>query len=302
MDDKFLRHHKTIRALRAGAEALQMWVALRSYVANNETDGEIPNEDIDDLPGAPKNPRKWLSVLVECGKPIDGGRGAGLVDPIPTGWKLHNYEKRGLTREQIETAREKARTRKEHWKERQSGTQPERRSERVPNDTGTSPRVRAPAGALPSSPIPSHPTEGTDRARNVQPVISAGRRQELSLQQASPEDVEVFEAWRERFNMPDAHFTADRALPLEQRRTEDMTQQDALDALVGAETDEWFTRQGHKLRLVFCDRERFETYRNIGRDIRAGRPPPPKSGVMKNAAPRQPDSGYRPSRYATEIK
>jgi hypothetical protein len=53
MDDKFLGHHKTIRALRAGAEALQMWLALRNYVAHNETDGEIPDEDIDDLPGAP---------------------------------------------------------------------------------------------------------------------------------------------------------------------------------------------------------------------------------------------------------
>lgn len=155
MDDKFLGHHKVIRALRAGAEALLMWVALRSYVAHNETDGDVPDEDIDDLPGAPKNPRKWLKVLVECGKPTTGGRGAGLVEQTSTGWRFHNYEKRGLTRQQIETAREKAKARKEQWKERQGGTQPERRSERVPNTDGTSPRVGAPAGALPSHPIPS---------------------------------------------------------------------------------------------------------------------------------------------------
>lgn len=162
MDDKFLAHHKTVRALRAGAEALQMWVALRTYVANNESDGVIPDGDIDDLPGAPKNPRKWLTVLVECGKPAIGGKpqGAGLVDSLQGAWKLHNYEKRGLTRAQIDAKRDADRTRKERWKERQDGTHPERRSTTVPNasgtPSGTSPRVCAPAGALPSHPIPSH--------------------------------------------------------------------------------------------------------------------------------------------------
>jgi hypothetical protein len=160
MDDKFLGHHKTIRALRAGAEALQMWLALRNYVAHNETDGEIPDEDIDDLPGAPAEPRKWLKVLVECGKPQPGGtRLAGLVDPCPCGWKMHNYEKHGLTRQQIEHARKKAKERKDRYRDRQDGTGEERRSESVPDGDGTEdeqgPRGYAPARALPSHPLPS---------------------------------------------------------------------------------------------------------------------------------------------------
>jgi hypothetical protein len=156
MDDKFLGHHKTVRALRAGAEALQMWIALRSYVANNESDGFIPDEDIDDLPGAPKEPRRWLQVLVECGKPLGGGaRGAGLVDSVPDGWSLHNYAKHGLMRAQIEAKRAADRARKERWNERHSGTHAERRSDTVPDDGGTGPRARVPAGALPSHPLPS---------------------------------------------------------------------------------------------------------------------------------------------------
>jgi hypothetical protein len=118
MDDGFLNHHKTKRALRAGAEALQMWLALRSYVALNESDGVIPDEDIDDLDNAPAEPRKWLEVLVNCGKPLAGDkRGAGLVDKHATGWVLHNYKKYGLTKKQIQERREAAKERQRRWRE-----------------------------------------------------------------------------------------------------------------------------------------------------------------------------------------
>lgn len=135
MDDGFLGHHKTVRAIRKGPEALQMWVALRTYVAKNTTNGTVPDEDIDDLPQAPKNPRKWLQVLVECGKPVGGGiRAPGLVDPICDGqWKLHNYERHGLPADEIQRRKEAARERKKKWHEKRSGTEPERRPERVPN-------------------------------------------------------------------------------------------------------------------------------------------------------------------------
>lgn len=153
IDDKFLGHHKTKRALRKGAEALQMWLALRTYVATNETDGFIPDEDIDDLSGAPRSPRKWLRVLVECGKPLTGGgRGAGLVDPVENGWRLHNYGKHGLTREQIEARRKATRERVERWRNKTHG-----------NATSNAPKVdvsnasgNAVTNGSPSHPIPSH--------------------------------------------------------------------------------------------------------------------------------------------------
>jgi hypothetical protein len=97
---------------------------------------------------------------VECGKPQPGGtRLAGLVDPCPCGWKMHNYEKHGLTRQQIEHARKKAKERKDRYRDRQDGTGEERRSESVPDGDGTEdeqgPRGYAPARALPSHPLPS---------------------------------------------------------------------------------------------------------------------------------------------------
>lgn len=154
VDDSFLGHHKTVRALRSGAEALQMWCALRHYVAVNNTDGVIPDEDINDLPHAPKSPRKWLRVLVECGKPMgDGERGDGLVDPHAAGWRLHDYQDHGLSSTEILKRKEDARERKRRWKERQSGTH----TEHVPNASRTT-NERPP---IPSHPIPSPSQEGT---------------------------------------------------------------------------------------------------------------------------------------------
>jgi len=121
MDDQFLGHHKTKRAMRVGLEALLMWFALRTYVSINLTDGFIPDEDIDDLPHAPKSPRRWLQVLVECGKPLpDGSRGPGLVDQVVNGWMLHDYEHHGELKNVIDARRASNRDRQKNLRERKS--------------------------------------------------------------------------------------------------------------------------------------------------------------------------------------
>lgn len=122
IDDHFLGHHKTVRAIRRGAESLQMWMAIRTYVAVNNTDGFIPDEDICDLPMAPKNPKKWLMVLVECGKPMpDGTRGPGLVDIVDGGWKLHDYRDHGLSPDEITRRKQLSRDRKHRWRLKRLG-------------------------------------------------------------------------------------------------------------------------------------------------------------------------------------
>src|SRR5512147_983647 len=94
-----------------------MWLAMRTYVAINNTGGFIPDEDLDDLNGKPGTPRKWVAVLVNCGKPLpNGGRGAGLVDEVPGGWELHDYSDHGLSPEEIEHKRKLSRDRQRRWR------------------------------------------------------------------------------------------------------------------------------------------------------------------------------------------
>ena len=134
--------------------------------------------------------------------------------------------------------------------------------------------------------------------------ISSSRRQALAFCMADPDDVAVLEAWRDRFQKTDVVFTADRSVPIAERRARGMTQQDALDAVAGAERDDWFLGKGSPLSLIFNKQERFEQYRDAGRAIREGRPLPraARSSARGAPPPRQPDSGYRPSEHAQELK
>lgn len=213
MDDAFLGHHKTVRALRMGAESLQMWIALRTYVAVNTTDGDVPDEDIDDLPHAPKNPRKWLAVLVECGQPLHGGgRGAGLVDKTENGWRLHNYERHGLSADEIEKRKEAARERKKRWRGNASGTRSETRDGRVPGASGGTGGERGTDAPPFPFPIPS-PSPNPEEKKIPLPPSEPDPRPDpmlASLQgrrtQDAPDVVSVFDAWRLAHGFTGAKF------------------------------------------------------------------------------------------------
>jgi hypothetical protein len=118
LKEEFVGCTKIMRAIDAGGwQVLGMWLALKRYAAENpDTDGFIPDDEIERLPGAPPKARKLLQALVECGKVGRGGaRGAGLVDPAEHGWELHDYEDHALTVE-VEIRKEKARERKRRWR------------------------------------------------------------------------------------------------------------------------------------------------------------------------------------------
>jgi len=91
--EEFATCDKAKRALRkGGGDAICLWLAMKAYAATNLTDGFVAEEEMDRLPLAPKNVRKALQALVECGRILDstGARGAGLVDAVPHGWQLHD--------------------------------------------------------------------------------------------------------------------------------------------------------------------------------------------------------------------
>jgi len=118
--EEFVGCEKYVRAYKLGrGEAIMMWWALKCYAAKNPTtEGFIPDEDIDGLIGAPRNPRKALQALVECGGLLrDGNRGAGLVDPVDGGWQLHDYLDHAPPPEEVELRREKAALKKRRQRE-----------------------------------------------------------------------------------------------------------------------------------------------------------------------------------------
>lgn len=89
--EEFVGGEKWKRAVKLGkADAILMWLALKRYAAEHtETEGFIPDEDIDELPGAPRAARKALDALVTCGAlRRDGSRAQGLLLQVDGGWQL----------------------------------------------------------------------------------------------------------------------------------------------------------------------------------------------------------------------
>jgi hypothetical protein len=119
--EEFVGCPKWVRAIKlAGSDAIVMWLALKLYAATHPTNGFIPDEEIGTLRGAPRNPRKALKALVDCGAlNVEGNRGAGLVDQAPHGWLMHDYTEHANSSEHELLRREKARDRKRQQRERE---------------------------------------------------------------------------------------------------------------------------------------------------------------------------------------
>jgi hypothetical protein len=117
--EEFVGGEKWRRAVKLHADAIVMWLALKCYASQHpSSEGFIPDEDIRELPGAPKAARKALDALVDCGRLLpDGRRGPGLVDRAEGGWKLHDYLDHSATPEEMELRREKARLKKARQRE-----------------------------------------------------------------------------------------------------------------------------------------------------------------------------------------
>ncbi len=135
--EEFVGGAKWTRAVKlGGADAIQLWLALKAYAAAHLTDGFIPDEELDTLPGAPAKPRKVLPALVDCGAlERDGTRGAGLVDHAEHGWQLHDYEDHANSSTEEELRKEKARERKRRWRAEQERLLAEMREGRSKRDT-----------------------------------------------------------------------------------------------------------------------------------------------------------------------
>lgn len=201
--EEFLSDDKTQRAIKLGGyEVIAMWLAMKCYAASHATDGFIPAEDVESLPGAPRKARAALKALVECGRlQADGKRGAGLVDPVEHGWQLHDYLDHAASSDEIEVRRKKAREQKanrraELRRQADAGQSPQtappdRHGQSPRTSSGQSTGPRAPAGTRPpaygrtrdpspAQPSPAQPIAGSGitvragRQKKARPIVDSG--------------------------------------------------------------------------------------------------------------------------------
>jgi len=120
--EEFVGSDKYLRAYKLGrGEAIALWLALKCYASQHPgSEGFVPDEDLECLPGAPRAARKVLPALVDCGRLLpDGTRSAGLVEATTGGWKLHDYLDHSVTPEETELRRERARLKKQKQRQDQ---------------------------------------------------------------------------------------------------------------------------------------------------------------------------------------
>lgn len=178
--EEFVGCVKWRRAIKlGGADAILLWLAMKRYVAETLSNGFVPDDELDALPGAPERPRDALTALLECGKTKeDGSRGAGLVDPHPHGWQLHDYLDHANSAEQEAVRRERERKRKADYRAGLRTGQSRGTSEGQTGGTvrGTAhaasrvgARTGAPARANPTQPNPTQPDQEATTTGDAEP-------------------------------------------------------------------------------------------------------------------------------------
>lgn len=283
--EEFVGCAKITRAIEIGGwQALGLWLAMKCYAAENLTDGFVPDEVIGKLRGAPKNPRKLLPALVECGAlQPDGSRKSGLVDPHPHGWQLHKYEDHASSATEQELRREKARDRKRRQREQQArelealraGQERDSHAGQSRGTQGVTVTRDSHAGARPPAHVRERdPSPAQPSPAQPNPEREARTRDSFgdSFTPAGEVERQVFACWAAAL-MPSATFDAARASCLLERVRDGMTAQDGFDAVAGAMADEWIngTKDGkikRQLRAVFGTADSYEGFREAGKALR----------------------------------
>lgn len=192
------------------------------------------------------------------------------------GYRLHDYLEYNPSRAQVRGKSEKRAAAgrsggKQSASKRQANAKQKRSKQQAAGEAKTNPEPEPEPKE-----IPLNPPKGGVRASRPKHVRSF----EASFGAVDPEDEWAFQRWAKRFGKTGAVFDAKRASCLEDRRLEGMTREDVDDALAGAEADEWCKGTGYKLSVIFDDRERYETYRDAGRQLRTGASEAPARWVV----------------------
>lgn len=99
VDDNFALHPKV---MRAGNEAIGLWVRAGSWAMQQLTDGFVP-DDIVPILGTVKAAKRLVAV--------------GLWLPVEGGYQFHEWVARNPSRSDLEAQREATRKRQQRWRE-----------------------------------------------------------------------------------------------------------------------------------------------------------------------------------------
>src|SRR3954468_20309536 len=166
VDDAFLDHHKF---LRVGPDAGLMALAALAWSNRNLTDGHLPRAqiarliDLDGIIDEHHFGNAYLTPLQIAQLLAD----AGLWDPEPGGYCIHNYSEFQPTAAQIQAQRQKTAVRVNQWRQRNGVTNGVTNGvgTRAPNPKLTTPPVVPPKGG-PTS------TRKRDRQRSTRDVAA----------------------------------------------------------------------------------------------------------------------------------
>jgi hypothetical protein len=187
--EEFVGGVKWRKAIKlGGADVILLWLAMKRYAAETLSNGFVPDEELDALPGVPERPREALEALLGCGKTLpDGSRGSGLIDPHPHGWQLHDYLDHANSAEQEAVRKARERERKANYRAGLKTGQSHGTDAGQTNGTvrGTAhaashvrPRTHTPARTNPTQPNPTDqdPTTTSNAepsGANVEPAAGA---------------------------------------------------------------------------------------------------------------------------------
>lgn len=201
VDTRLLTHAKMRKAMAQNRGALEMWLAMRGYVAEHETDGSVPDTCIEILGGAPRDRRRALVALVDHGL---------IEEASPGEWRFHDFDDHAKEAGAVRARREADRLRKQRSRGRSRG-----QSADSPQDVRTD-SARIPLGfrgldvdreeEIPEREDPKD-LSGLPRARLAE--ISSSRKCEKSFEEqpgTRADVLEVFAAWRLAVQLPLAKF------------------------------------------------------------------------------------------------
>jgi hypothetical protein len=283
------------KAIKAGGEALWMWLAMKAYCKVNETDGRVPACMIGRLQGPePTRQKRLVARLVE----------ARLVDVSGRDFMLHDYLDWEESSADAAKRRANARKRKADWEQRHAARE-ERDRNGVPNTVTTDHGNAVPNASVTVGGTDHREGKGREGKGNDPPVAPQGGAEYESdpwgitppeqpdQSRAKPEPIatvarRIFEAWKLDTGHAKAVLDAKRQRRIEARLREGFTEQDLLDALEGRHSDPWLMgtdpkspRLFDEIDTLYRDAAQVEKLRDLRRGVVtvAGRPPRRADGL-----------------------